>query len=80
MKTRPADQLVGPASLTSGQFGLRLFATSSPCVVESKTLVQFDIWVLTHMSVFSTYDILTMITQQNLWNSLEINTYLLSHV
>jgi hypothetical protein len=30
------------------------------------------------MGVFSTYDVPAMITQQNLWNSLEINTYLLS--
>jgi hypothetical protein len=32
------------------------------------------------MGVFSTYDVPVMITQQNLWNSLEINTYLLSFV
>jgi hypothetical protein len=42
-KTRLVGRLAQPAGPTSGQFGLRLFATSSPCVVESRTLVQFGI-------------------------------------
>jgi hypothetical protein len=32
------------------------------------------------MGVFSTYNVPAMITQQNLWNMLKINTYLLSLV
>jgi hypothetical protein len=42
-KTRPDGQLVGPASPTLGQFRSCLFATSSPCAVESRILVQFGI-------------------------------------
>jgi hypothetical protein len=41
-KTRLVSRLVGPAGHTSGRFGSRLFAMPSPCVVESRNLVQFD--------------------------------------
>jgi hypothetical protein len=43
VKTRSADRIQGLAGPTLGWFGLRLFAMSSPCVVESRNLVQFGI-------------------------------------
>jgi hypothetical protein len=43
VKTRPAGRLVGLAGPTLDWFASHLFVVSSPCVVESRTLVQFGI-------------------------------------